>query len=147
MEEFIQHHPVLFAVGFAVYFVVLWAAVSCIVSLTGGWWGLAQRYRTERPFPAHKRRMQNGQMRLAVGYHNVLTLASDAEGIYLGVVFLFRLGHPRLFLPWTGVEIEAPKRWLFSNVQTLRLGPDRIPLRLRVTLVDFLRASKTSNQG
>src|ERR1035437_4807275 len=146
MEEFARQHPAVFPAAFPGFFVVLWVAVGCIVRMVGGWWGLAQRYRTERPFPDHRRRMQNGQMRSAVGYNNVLTLASDPEGFYMGVMFFFRLGHPRLFIPWADIEIEAPKRWLFFKVQTLRLGPDRIPLRLREPLVDFLLVGKGAGE-
>src|SRR5260370_41126223 len=100
MEEIARQSPALCPAAFAAFFIVLWVAGGCIGSMVGGWWGLAQRYRTERSSPKHRRRMQSGQMRSAVGYNNVLTLASDPEGFYLGVMFLFRLGHPRLFIPW-----------------------------------------------
>jgi len=128
--------------GVAVGVVILWAVVSYIVSFAGGWWKLAQRYRSERPLPAHRRAMQKGQMRFGSRYKSVLTLASDSEGIYLGVMYLFRPGHPPLFVPWTEVEVEAPKRSLFTTTQVLRLGRDRIPLKLRESLVDFLLAGK-----
>lgn len=81
-------------------------------------------------------------MRAGIGYNNVLTLASDPEGLYLGVMILFRMGHPNLFVTWSEIEFEEPKQWLFYKVQTLRLGPDRTPLRLRVSLVDFLLVGK-----
>ena len=142
MDAVARQQSELIPLGFAAGFIVFWALVSCIISIAGGWWKLAQQYRTEQPLPAHRRTTQRGQMRFMVGYNNVLTIASDAEGLYLGVFFLFRIGHPRLFLPWAGVEVEAPKRSLFTTWQTLRLGPDRIPLRLRASLVDFLLAGK-----
>jgi hypothetical protein len=77
-----------------------------------------------------------------VGYNNVLTVASDSEGIYLGVLFLFRIAHPPLFIPWSEIEIETPQKKFFVSVQKLRLGPDRIPLRLRTKLVEFLQSEK-----
>lgn len=77
-------------------------------------------------------------MRLGVNYNSVLTLASDAEGIYMGVMVLFRIGHPRLFIPWGQIQVEEPRRWLFFMAQRLYLGPDRIPLRLRMRPAQFL---------
>jgi len=142
MQVFVSQHPGLYGVGFASCFVVLWVVSGFLVGLASGWQILAERYRTELEYPVHRRRMQSAQMRALIGYNNVLTLGSDMEGIYLGMPFLFRIGHPRLFVPWAEIEIEAPKRWLLFEVQTLRLGVNRIPLRLRVSLVDFLLASR-----
>jgi hypothetical protein len=138
MQDFINAHPALSLAGFAVYFVLLWTAISFMIAFAGGWRRLAQRYRTQLPFPAYKRRFQSGYFRLIVGYRSVLTLASDTNGIHLGVVFPFRLGHPRLFIPWSDIQIEPTERWLFLTRQTLRFGPTQIPLRLRASLVEFL---------
>lgn len=147
MQESAQQHWPFWAVGFPIYFVGLWVGVSALISLAGGWWGLAKRYRTERTFPAHKRSLQRGQMRAGTGYNGVLTLASDAEGLYLGVMFLFRVAHPPLFIPWSEIEIEEPKRWLFFLVQRLRLGPDRIPLQLRERLAQFLLSERPVSES
>jgi hypothetical protein len=38
--------------------------------------------------------------------------------------------------------MEVPKVWLFFTYRTLRLGPDRIPLRLREPAADFLHAGR-----
>ena len=98
MAEWIQQNPSLAPVAFAAFFVGLWLVMGFVISLMGGWWSLAERYRTDRPFPAHVRRFQRGQMRFMINYNGVLTVASDAEGVYLGMMFLFRLGHPPLFV-------------------------------------------------
>jgi hypothetical protein len=143
LQSFVTHHPGLYAVGFAGYFVVLWISVSWIVGRVGGWRNLGDQYQTERPFPAHTKRMQSGQMRAAMSYNHVLALGSDDAGIYLGVLFLFRLGNPPLFIPWPDIVIDEPKDWLIFKVQRLYLGPNRIPLRLRKSLVDYLQAGKS----
>jgi hypothetical protein len=65
MSAFVRQHPGL---DFAAYVVLFWAMISCTASLAGGWWKLSQQYRTERPFPAHYRAMQKGQMRFGTRY-------------------------------------------------------------------------------
>lgn len=74
--------------------------------------------------------MRSGRMRLSARYSGVLTLGADAEGLYLGVIFLFRVGHPRLFIPWSDVRAEPVKKRLFWTRQTLRIGRSDIPLEL-----------------
>jgi hypothetical protein len=34
-------------------------------------------------------------------YNGVLRIAHDPFGLYLSVMFLFRVGHPPLFIPWS----------------------------------------------
>jgi len=133
-----NQHPALSAVGFAVCFVALWITVGFIVSLIGGWRSLAERYRTDRVFPAHKRWMQSAQMRFLCGYNHVLTLASDSNGLYLATFFLFRVGHPPLFIPWNEIKIGEVRLLLLIKMRTLRLGPDAIPLRVSERLAQFL---------
>ena len=104
-----QQNPALVPVAAAAFFVGVWVVAVVLVSLLSGWWGLAEQYRTETPFPAHMRRFQRGQMRWRTNYGNILTVASDSRGLYLSVMFLFRLGHPPLFIPWADISFEDPK--------------------------------------
>ena len=145
MAECMKQNPALVPVAAAAFFVGVWVMAVVLVSLLSGWWGLAEQYRTETPFPAHMRRFQRGQMRWRTNYGNILTVASDSRGLYLSVMFLFRLGHPPLFIPWADISFEDPNLWLFFSMQRLSLGPDRIPLRLRESLVDFLRAGRETS--
>jgi hypothetical protein len=52
-------------------------------------------------------------MRLSANYGGCLTVGSDAAGLYLAVMFLFRVGHPPLFIPWDERTISR-KRDLLS---------------------------------
>jgi hypothetical protein len=138
MPYFLNQHPALVALAFIAYFVLLWCAIGFSLSLLGGWRELAKTYRTERPFPPRALRLRSGAMRRGIGYHSVLTLGSDAEGLYLGVFLLFRLGHPRLFIPWNQVSVGQVGKRLFLPIQTLRLGSSRVPLTIRPRLVQQL---------
>ncbi|HWB33552.1 MAG TPA: hypothetical protein VG714_10280 [Acidobacteriaceae bacterium] len=138
MQQFASQHPALYIVAITAFFLLVSMVAIQGVALTGGWRSLAERYRTERELPEHRRSIQRAQMRWATNYNNILTLGSDAEGLYMAMPSLLRFSHPTLFIPWSDIQVEEPRRWLFLMTQRLRLGPDRIPLRLREPLAQFL---------
>jgi hypothetical protein len=138
MQEFMTQHPSFATAAAGAGFVLWFSFVSWFTSLLLGWRSLAQRYRTERQFPEHRRWMQSASMRLGGGINHALTLGSDAEGIYAGMTISIFVGYPRLFIPWTDISVEEPRRWFFFMARRLRLGPDAIPLRVREPLADFL---------
>jgi hypothetical protein len=144
MQQFVTQHPNGFAAGMAAFFVALWFVVGLVISLVSGWHALAERYRTDREFPVRRRPMQSARMRAACGYNNILTLGSDEEGIYMGMTISLFPGHRRLFIPWADIEVQEAKRVLWAMMRTLRLGPDRIPLRVRESLAEFLLAGRGS---
>lgn len=138
MQTFLNQHPVWSAFAFVIYFVALWTGVGFIIGLVSGWHSLAERYKTDRMFPDHKRRMRSAKMRFSASYNNVLTLASDLEGLYLGVFVVFRVGHPPLFVPWSEIQVDEPKRYFFLMSRMFYLGPNRVPFRIREPLAQFL---------
>jgi len=145
MDVLSQIHLGFFLLAFAVYFLAIGGASCYLVARLGGWGTLGRMYHTERSLPAHKRRFQSGTMRASMGYNNILTAASDAAGVYLDLPWFMHLGHPRLYVPWAEIEISEPTRWFFRDVQTLSLGPEQVPLRLRVTLVNYLLEGKSAS--
>lgn len=60
--------------------------------------------------------MQSGIMRWTTRYGNVLTIGADSRGLYLAVLFLFRSGHPPLYIPWDGIEISERRGWMSPYV-------------------------------
>jgi hypothetical protein len=136
MHDFVSQYPRLFSLSAVGLAVVAW--MGLVLSWLSGWRSLAERYRTEREFPAHRRRMQSAMMQGGIGYNNILTLGSDAAGLYLRLPAVFRFGQPPLFVPWTDIAVDDPTEVLFQTRQTLRLGPDAIPLRVRMRLAQFL---------
>jgi len=140
MQEIVSQYPRLVAITVIAMALIVWMAL--VLSWLSGWRSLAKRYRTEREFPAHRRRMQTATMRGGIGYNFIVTLASDAEGLYLGLPAIFRLGQPPLFIPWADVSVDEPKQLRLVMLSTLWLGPDGIPLRVRTSLVEFLLAGK-----
>jgi len=44
-------------------------------------------------------------MRWMMGYNNCLIIGADPTGLYLATVFLFRVGHQRLLVPWHEISV------------------------------------------
>lgn len=102
-----------FGAAFPFFFAGMFIGVSYLLSAMGGWSTLANDYRTDAPFAGALLRMRSGQLGM-VNYGACLNLGSSAEGLYLSTMFLFRLGHPPLFIPWSDVEHHDTKRWFFK---------------------------------
>jgi len=99
--------PVQFSVGF----VVLWCTVCFGLSLLGGWYSLGQHYRQKEPFLGRRWHMRSATLRL-VGYGNCLTVGADSKGLFLSVLFPFRIAHAPLFIPWSEIQ-TSPTRYFF----------------------------------
>lgn len=105
-------------------FIVLWGIICHVISLVGGWRELASQYHMEHPFSGELFRFQSAQMRGRMNYNGCVTVGANVEGLYLSVLFVLRLGHPPLFIPWSDVSGTIKKRRWFSR---LRLKFERCP--------------------
>ena len=115
---------------FIAFFVALWIVVSLSLSLIGGWWTLAARYRLDGTFDGKKWYMCSASFRRFVGYSGVLTMGANARGLYLAAWVPFRLGHPPLLIPWQDVRRSKNNRFSIINV-ALELGGDS-PVRVSI---------------
>ncbi|MDH3311126.1 MAG: hypothetical protein OEM48_10700 [Gammaproteobacteria bacterium] len=114
---------------FLLLFTVAWIGTCAMISLTGGWHRLAQKFRsTSVP---HGETFRFASMSLGTGffparYRRVLSVTVGASGIGLSVSFIFRLLHPPLYIPWTEVENVRPERaWLSSHIAVYLRGFDK----------------------
>ena len=125
-----KEHPELFFL----IFVGGWILVSHLVARIGGWTVLSTFYRLSSPFDGERWRFQSGEMRWKVGYNSCLTLGVNASGVYLSVFFLFRLGHPPLFIPWADISVKEKKGLVFTYAEFRFRQAPTIPLRVRERL-------------
>ena len=107
---------------------VMWVVVGLLLSAVGGWRALSHRWTVREGDPLPRTRLSSGRLGL-VRYRNALLIGSDEDGLVLGVVVFFRLGHPWLRLPWSEVGVEPPRGRLFPT-QVLRLDPAGANVRL-----------------
>ena len=123
---------------FLITFVPLWLGAVFLTSLLSGWRSLASYYLTHRDPPANLWTFQSGSLRLA-GYNHTLTVGANREGLYLAMLFLFRIGHPPLFIPWSDITV-TPKTSFFRRGMEFRLGRHHpVPLWLSHTLAEKIR--------
>jgi hypothetical protein len=100
------------------FFALFWCAISYLIATAGGWRALAARYSlAESDFNGTRWHMRSGRMRWTTHYNGALTIGADPRGLYMGVLFLFRVGHSPLYIPWEAIDIREESGLLSSYVQ------------------------------
>ena len=138
MNGWIHEHELQFAF---MDLVVLWVVVSALVGQLTGWASLARRFRFRGQFAGPTWHWQSGRMRWLMGYNSSLIVGANTDGLYLATLWLFRIGHPPLLIPWNEISVSGAKL-LWARGVRLQLGRERpVPLWLRDKLADKLRAA------
>lgn len=128
--------------GFILYLCLIWSAVIFSLSFISGWRKLQGSFPAQKG-PRLKYSLASGTFRYVVGYHNVLWLRSDRDGLHLAISIAFRLGHPDLFIPWSEIEILPKRRFLFFRTQSFILGRQtRVHLRLKAAEASKLLSAR-----
>ena len=111
-----------------------WLAISCFLSLLGGWHALAKRYRTTistsgKLFPFAS--MGLGRGLFPVSYSNCVFVRLDSTGISLSVFPLFRFFHPKLFIPWSAVSDCRRERFWFMDCTAVYVSQPKTRMLFR----------------
>ena len=112
-QKWLLNNPV----NFGIFFVAMWFIVSITFSRVTGWSRLAEKYRaTSKSESKLMRAVQVywGSILLA---GNIYTLGSSSKGMFLGVLFPFRLGHPPLLIPWHEIKAKRVNRLFMPRIQ------------------------------
>ncbi len=80
-----------------------------MISLLSGWLTLAKMYRATQPFDGERWHFQSARFRFNSRYNGMLTIGANQEGFFMAALFLFRLGHPPLFIPWQDITVRPVK--------------------------------------
>ena len=108
----------LFVLMGVTLFVLMGVTICSLLSLIGGWHELAQQYRASTDNPGKKFRSVSGAVGwkfFPVNYGNCLVATVGNAGLGLSILFLFRILHPRLFIPWSAIESVEQRRFLFMR--------------------------------
>lgn len=108
--------------------------ISYSISLSSGWYSLSKRFRAQaEPYGETRSAgplLYGVQMRYRVNYGSVIRLTSASDALYLSVLFLFRIGHPPLSIPWNEIKIRRIE-FLWFRFVALTLGDqERVCLRI-----------------
>lgn len=100
-------------------FVAFWCLIVKMLSLAG-WQRLAQ-YQLSSPIGWPLTTI--GRARLGgVSYKNGIKAGSQAQGLTLETMFLFRIGHPPLLIPWSAIGPVLTEKFLWNTVYATTIG-------------------------
>ncbi len=116
-----QQLPQIFFALFPLAFVALWCFVVVLLSLVGGWRRLALTYATDQPPRGTAFRWQSGTIGF-VQYRNCLNIYVANEGLYFSAVWLFRLGHKTLLIPWSAINDVQQQNIFWYAITRFRIG-------------------------
>ena len=118
---------------FFLLFILGWVVVSAVLGHLSGWATLAASFRAEKTIDGERFRFLSGSIGkrfLPVSYSNCLFVTVGSQGLYLSILFPFRMGSPPLFVPWAAVQEVTQKRY-FMVRNTALVIKDHWP---RITL-------------
>ena len=111
MDVILKEYPQLFPV----FFIGLWTVVCFILSRFGGWSFLAKHYPCDKSFSGEKSHMRTMKMGL-VNYSNCVTVGVNSSELYLGIMFLFRIGHNPIKVPLAEIKGKKVEGTIFDYV-------------------------------
>ena len=112
------------------------------LSMFGGWFALARKFRCENEFEGKKFRFCSAYMRFFCHYGSVLTLGTASTGLYMAIFPIFRVGHPPLLIPWSEVTVLKGETGIVFKRRRLLLGREEsIPLSISNSLAEDLRTA------
>jgi hypothetical protein len=110
-----------------------WLAVSCLLSLIGGWHALAGKYRSATSSAGKLFSFASMGLRRGLGrvsYRHCLFVRFDSQGIMLSIFPLFRFFHPRLLIPWNAVSECKKERFWFMSCTAVYVSEPRVRILL-----------------
>lgn len=117
--------------AFPIFFAFLWAVVLKVISVFGGWAGVAEQYPASARPEGVTYSMRSLRLGLLGRYNNCITATLSRGGIYLIPFGPFRLGHPPILIPWSCVEDVEVRRLIFREcLVSIRAGGRSIRLHL-----------------
>lgn len=97
--------------------VAYWLALVYLISLLTGWRKLARLHPADRRPSGHDVRGCGMQCGWGMHYSGCLNVTFSPCGIYLAPMWLFRLGHQPLLIPWDQVGGLTTRRfWRFERL-------------------------------
>lgn len=127
MESFLNESNA--AVWFPVAFVLAWVGATVLLSLMSGWHQLASRLRATSPIEGERYRFSSlslGTGAFPMSYRNCIFVTVGRSGFVLSVLFLYRVFHPPIYVPWSAVErVHPQQRWFLMCTAVYIQGFDK----------------------
>lgn len=111
---------------FPVFLIGMFVFVSFSLSKKG-WSDLAARYQFDGVFKGERVGIISAAIN-GVNYKNCLVLKYNNEGFYLRPLFVFRLFHKPLLIPWKAIKDIRDKKIFFIQLTELVIGEPAIAI-------------------
>ena len=109
-----------FGYFFPVFFIGMWVLVIFVISRMG-WVNLVENYYYEAEFTGTRVGIISASVN-NTNYKNSLVLKYNEQGIYLRPVWLFRLFHKPVLIPWKEIKEVRDRKILFFTFKELIIG-------------------------
>ncbi|MGH6962168.1 MAG: hypothetical protein ACREE7_16935, partial [Dongiaceae bacterium] len=126
--------------AFPVFFVGLWCAATYLLAILSGWRRLGAHYAAEIPISGQRFRFRSAKSGL-VRYNSCLNFAAAPEGLYIWLLFPFRLGSSPLLVPWPDVSATPTREWMFSFIALTFVREPGIRFRIATALGEQIAAA------
>ena len=124
--------------GFIIFFILMWITISYFLAVFGGWRRLSQVYKRIDVFNGKVLSFQSGTLG-NVSYGNAISVGANQKELFLGMFFIFKVGHPDLVIPLTEVTGREIKRFIFLKYVELNFKEvPRKSLQITKKLADFI---------
>jgi len=122
---------------FFVILPVFWILLSSMIARISGWRALAESYPVSSDFSGKWLRFQSASLRWSSNYTGIVHFGADAKGLTLSVLFMFKPGHPPIFIPWTDIQVQS-QGGIFPNLRLRFSRKPDVPLVISKTLGERL---------
>lgn len=111
---------------FPIFFIGMFVFVIFFLSKKG-WSDLVSQYQFEGNFEGDRIGIISAAIN-GVNYNNCLLLKYNQEGFYLRPVFIFRLFHKPILIPWKAIKDILDKKLLFAQLKELVIGQPTVAI-------------------
>lgn len=132
--------PLWILPAFPVFFVCLWCAVCYLLAFISGWRRLAEHYAATAA-PAGTRFLFRGGKMGAIRYNGCVHFAATPEGLFIWLFWPFRLGSPRLLVPWRDITPSTEKTWMLDYAMLSFARAPGVRMRLILRLANEIAAA------
>jgi hypothetical protein len=113
----------------------MWCIICFLISLFSGWFTLSRRFKKQSdPYGETKSAgpfFYTIYMRHWGHYNSIIRITAAEDALYLSVLFLLRIGHPPLRIPWSEIQFSTTKSFGMLFV-VLTLG-EQEKIRMRIS--------------
>src|SRR4051812_15186749 len=125
-----------------VFFIAMFVLVLFILSKKG-WTDLANEYHFDGSFHGKRIGIISATIN-GVNYNNCLLLKYNEEGFYLRPIFIFRIFHKPILIPWKDIKDVRDKKILFVQVKELVIGAPAIAI-MQMRIATFSKIERMMN--